>query len=429
MTAIFIGIDLGTSGCRACAIDEQANIVGRSDKPLPASISRNNHITQKPDDWWQVCQAVLADTLNKIDRNKVQAIAVDGTSGTILLCDENGKPLTDGYMYNDNACQHEAALIKKIAPKNSGAHGASAGLAKCLFLKDQLRLPHLKSKQNNVVCLNQADWIAGKLLGSFDKSDENNALKLGYDPVEQQWPEWLKQLTCYSVLPKHVLQPGDISGNINQRIADEFMLPHDTKIVAGTTDSIAAFIATGCETTGEAVTSLGSTLAIKLISDKPVFAPEYGVYSHRLGNKWLVGGASNTGGAVLRKFFSADQITGLSHNINPEKSTGLDYYPLTTPGERFPINDPNKQPVLSPRPKDDSLFLQAMLEGIARIEKMAFDKLAELGAPYPSRIITMGGGSQNEIWRIIREKTCKIPISNARISEAAYGTACLARLK
>ena len=51
----------------------------------------------------------------------------------------------------------------------------------------------------------------------------------------------------------------------------------------GTTDSIAAFLASGAAGVGEAVTSLGSTLAIKLLSAQPVDDSRYGVYSHRLG--------------------------------------------------------------------------------------------------------------------------------------------------
>lgn len=420
MSATFIGIDLGTSGCRAYAIDENKNILASANSTFPLSSMENGHIVQKPNDWWQTCRIVLSELLHIIDNAQVKAIAIDGTSGSVLLCEQNGKPLTNGYMYNDSACKSEAEQIKNTAPAESGAHGASAGLAKCLYLKKLIN-------REDIVCLNQADWVAGNFLNRFDTSDENNALKLGYDPVQRKWPSWLNQLDCLSILPKNVLQPGEASGNICSEVANYFNLPKDTKIIAGTTDSIAAFIATGCNMIGDAVTSLGSTLAIKLISDKPVFAAEYGIYSHRLGDKWLVGGASNSGGAVIKAYFTAEQIESLSQYVNPDISNGLDYYPLLAPGERFPISDINKQPVLSPRPNSDSQFFQGILEGIAKIEKLAFDKLMELGAPYPTRIVTMGGGSRNESWRIIREKRCNIPILNADISEAAFGAALLAR--
>lgn len=89
---------------------------------------------------------------------------------------------------------------------------------------------------------------------------------------------------------------------------------------------------------------MGSTLAIKLLSTKRVDDARYGVYSHRLDDKWLVGGASNTGGAILRQLFSDKQLERLSQEINPTVASPLDYYPLKGSGERFPIADPNLAP-------------------------------------------------------------------------------------
>ena len=124
----------------------------------------------------------------------------------------------------------------------------------------------------------------------------------------------------------------------------------DTAIVAGTTDGCAAFLASGASEPGDGVTSLGTTLTLKLLSAKPVFAPDFGIYSHRIGDQWLAGGASNTGGAAIGKFFTTEDIARLTPLLDPDHPTGLDYYPLPRPGERFPVNDPNFQPRLEPRP-------------------------------------------------------------------------------
>lgn len=79
-------------------------------------------------------------------------------------------------------------------------------------------------------------------------------------------------------------------------------------------------------------------------------------YMH-VGMGWLVGGGSNTGGAALKKYFSSDELHALSQKIDPETESGLKYYPLPRTGERFPVCDPHKEPVLEPRPEDNSLFL------------------------------------------------------------------------
>jgi sugar (pentulose or hexulose) kinase len=177
---------------------------------------------------------------------------------------------------------------------------------------------------------------------------------------------------------------------------------------------------------GEAVTSLGSTLVLKVLSEEPIFAPEYGVYSQPLGDYWLVGGGSNSGGAVLRHFFNDAQMAELSSQLQPDNPCGLDYYPLLLPGERFPFNDPTLAPRLSPRPSDDACFFQAMLEGIAAIEKAGYERLAKLGAPYPVSVRSIGGGARNAAWTAIRARTLGVTMRRADAEEACYGTAVLA---
>jgi sugar (pentulose or hexulose) kinase len=192
------------------------------------------------------------------------------------------------------------------------------------------------------------------------------------------------------------------------------------------TDGCAAFMATGAAKPGDAVTSLGSTLVLKLASEKPLSAPEYGIYSHRIGDLWLAGGASNSGGAALAQFFTPEQIRDISLRIDPGVSTGLDYYPLPSRGERFPINDPAIEPRMTPRPDDDAVFLQALFEGIANIEALGYRRLSELGGPLPTRVITVGGGAANEVWRRIRARKIGVPIATSESEEAAVGVARLA---
>jgi len=166
---------------------------------------------------------------------------------------------------------------------------------------------------------------------------------------------------------------------------------------------------------------------LKVLARQPVGASACGVYSHRLGDRWLAGGASNSGGAVLRQFFSDRQLAELSCAIRARRASCLNYYPLPAPGERFPLSDPALPPVMTPRPHSDVRFLHGLLEGMARIERRGYRLLAELGAPWPDRVISIGGGAVNEQWRQIRERLLGVPVVRARHQEAAYGAALLAR--
>ena len=65
---------------------------------------------------------------------------------------------------------------------------------------------------------------------------------------------------------------------------------------------------------------------------------------------------------------------------------------------------------------------------IARIEAEGYQKLSELGgAPPLIAFIRRGGGAQNETWQRLRQQRIGKPVSAAQQTEAAFGTAQLAR--
>ncbi len=418
---LFVGIDMGTSACRAAAIDEAGALRGHSSAALPAPETRGRCVEQAPELWWDALVAAVGQLTAQVPAGDIRAVAVDGTSGTLLLTDSRGNPLTPGLMYHDSRSADEARRVAAVAPAASAAHGASSALAKLLHLQQQVQAG------GDGHALHQADWLAARLCGRYGVSDENNSLKLGYDPIGRRWAAWLPRVGVNAALLPRVVPPGTALGPVTAPVAERLGLPGPVQVIAGTTDSVAAFIAAGAAGVGEAVTSLGSTLVLKVLSDVPVFEPAYGVYSHRLGERWLVGGASNTGGAVLRRHFDDDRLAALSRALRPDRPTGLDYYPLNSPGERFPVNDPNLAPRLAPRPDDDARFLQGLLEGIARIEHDGYRRLQELGAPYPTTVRTVGGGARNQAWAQIRRPMLGVPLVEARHQEAAYGAALLSR--
>lgn len=413
MTARAIGIDVGTSGVRAVAVDASGKLVGRGTMATdgPGLDPRD------PEMWWLATVAALRRLAAETDLSDVGALSVDGTSGTVLVTDAAGRPVGPALMYND-PCPDEAAVarIDAVAPAGSAARGRSSALARALVL---LRRP------GAVRVLHQADWIAGRLSGRFDVTDENNALKTGYDPVARRWPDWIFGLGIDPAALPRAVAPGTPTGPVDAD-AVALGLPADALVVAGTTDGCASFLATGADAVGDAVTALGSTLVIKLLSDRPVDSPQHGVYSHRMGDRWLVGGASNSGGAVIAQLFGRDRLPALTAALKPDRPTGLSYYPLPRPGERFPVADPALAPELEPRPEDDAVFFQGVLEGIAGIEGRAYRLLADLGAPAVTSLRSVGGGAANAGWTEIRRRQLGVPFLPALSEDAAEGTARLA---
>lgn len=414
-----LGLDFGTSGARAIAIDPTGKIRSQADYPFPPSASAN------PDLWRTALFYLLDRTRQQLPPTAILSrIAINGTSATTLLCDASGQPVTFPLLYNDGRGAAVLDKVAEISPANHTVVSATSSLAKLLWWLE------CEDTKPEYFFLHQADWLAFLLHGKLGISDYHNALKLGYDPANLCYPKWLLEgihRIAGSSVPKlpRVVEPGTPIGQLNPEIAHRFGFSHPCWICAGTTDSIAACLASGVNSPGEAVTSLGSTLVLKLLSRTHIEDSRSGIYSHRLGNLWLTGGASNTGGAVLRSFFTDAELATLSDRI-PETESPLDYYPLMKPGERFPINDPQFPPKLEPRPQDSVEFLHGLLESLARIEAQGYQLLQQLGATPISRVYTAGGGAKNAVWSRIRHRHLNVPVLQSEHTEAAYGTALLA---
>ncbi len=91
----YLGIDFGTSGARGVVIDDEACIQADMRYSFEDSLS-----CVIPDFW----QKALFELLEQIPgglRHKIRAIAINGTSSTVLVCDAAGKPVDAPLLYND----------------------------------------------------------------------------------------------------------------------------------------------------------------------------------------------------------------------------------------------------------------------------------------------------------------------------------------
>jgi xylulokinase len=408
-----LGIDFGTSGARSAVIDNDCNICWLNNQPFVVSASSLEQV------WAQTLWQLIARIPPAI-KNNIGRIAIDGTSSTVLLCDVAGQVLGEPLLYNDDRGKIGLEQVRSIAPAAHSVISATSSFTKLLWYAQQ---PYFAQAQ---YFLHQADWLASLLHGQLGISDYHNALKLGYDVVNLEYPGWLQTTPFFPLLPQ-ILTPGQPIATLLPDVSQQLGLSADCLVCAGTTDSIAAFAAAGANQPGQAVTSLGSTLVLKLLSEQPIDQAQYGIYSHRWGDLWLVGGASNTGGAVLRHFFSDQELADLSKSIDPQQPTDLDYYPLLRSGERFPVNDPELTPRVTPRPTQDAEFLAGLLTGVARIEAQGYQLLQKLGAHPLTAVYSAGGGAKNLVWQQIRQRQLQVPMLTAINQDAAYGTALIAQ--
>ncbi|KAK9866041.1 hypothetical protein WJX84_002894 [Apatococcus fuscideae] len=417
--SFFLGLDWGTSGGRAQVIDDAGRLVAESKQKYGYSSDGRD---------WRRALNVVMEALPADIKSGIRSLAVDGTSATALLVDRDTREfLAPPLMYYMAQSQDSVEAVRDIAPPGDGLAAPTSTLARLMTWHRHGTWQAAEAASKRPIVTHHADWIAGFLHGQIDISDWNNSLKLGYEPESQQWPSWLASQPFAGLLPERVFQPGQPVMPITAKAASAFGLPTDCLVSAGTTDSIAAFLAAGLRFPGDAVTILGSTLAVKMLSSTRADDPSLGIYSQRLGNLWIAGGASLGGGATLLKFFTPEQLMELSPQIDPSKPTGLEYYVLNEPGERFPKFDPHKQPCMEPRPADDAVFLQGMLESMSRTEAEGYRRLAEKGVSKLTCIFTCGGGAASSKWMDIRRLHLPVPVTASPQADSAYGAALLAR--
>ena len=401
---LVLGIDLGTTGLRIAIINTQKKILYTCAQKYPTGLEI----------WedWIYCFRKLIQEVPKDLKDKLVSCSIAGTSGTLLACRKDGHPIGKALPYFLSFSEYSNE-IDNLFLKECAGSSISGSVGRALKL--------LALYGNEIILRHQADWMSGWLLNNWEYGEEGNNIRMGWDISNNSWPTKFKNLDWLKCLPK-IISSGQIMGNICNKKANELNLPKSLKVIAGTTDSNAGVLAT-LASKNDGITILGSTIVIKKFVDKPLLGN--GVSNHKLLGNWLCGGASNAGAAILLDFFNLEYIEELSQQINPKNSTGIDLLPLSRKGERFPIDDPDLHPKLEPRPVSDSLYLHAILEGLARIEARGWQKLHQLGAEIPRQIITIGGGAKNTTWKKIREKEIGIPIRICKRPPAA-GVASIA---
>jgi sugar (pentulose or hexulose) kinase len=408
---VYVGLDLGTGGVRAVAATRDGTIVGSGAADLRSRRSGDRH-EQEPRSWWVAACAACRAALREIAGERVRAVATCATSGTILLVDAGGKPLTPALMYDDGRAAEQARRL---------GLASSWALPKLHWLLE--RDP--AARRPGARLAHQADVVTRALTGHAVASDASHALKTGYDPQAQRFPAEIQD-GLGALLPE-VVAAGTRLGEVCAGACARTGLPAGGAVIAGMTDGCAAQIAAGALRPGDWNSVLGTTLVLKGCSRERIDDRGRGVYSHRSPDGgWLPGGASSSGAGVLPATFPDHDLDELGRRAaEHERTSGL-AYPLVSPGERFPFAAPDARPFMLGTPPDDAEHAAALMQGVALVERLCFEQLARLGAPAGGELSLTGGATRNRAWCQLRADTLGRRVALPAQSEPAFGMAILA---
>ena len=433
MNPYFLGIDIGTQGARVALVDAAGRILGSAGQVF--ELNERSREEQSPEGWWDACVSSIRLLLQQNDARAaakgIIAVAVTSTSGTVIPVDDNYRPLHDALMYSDkrSALQAQKCTAAALKYHNKGytAFNFSSGLAKMVWFVETF--PEKAARLHR--WLHAADYITGRLSGIWGITDYTNAFKSGYDISDYYWPEYL-----YTHLPlkkewlPEVLPSGTVIGKLRPEFAAMLGLPASIAITTGITDGCASQVAAGAIDPGDWNTTIGTTMVIKGVTRNEITDPLGRLYSHRHpAGYWMPGGASNTGADwVTGEFGDQDQLDSLNRTAATLIPTGMIAWPLRQEGERFPFIAPQARG-FEPVGLSKALRYTANMEGVAYIERYAYELIEQLSGEKVKAIFTAGGASNSDTWLTIRSNVLNRPIYKMKEVSGAMGAAILAASK
>ncbi len=119
----WLGLDLGTQSVRALLVSAAGEVLGVGSHKLTSRRDGPRH-EQSPEEWWLAIAAACREALAALPpRRPVGGVAVDATSGTVLLTDGDGRPLTPGVMYDDARAVEETRCVNEAGADQWKAMG------------------------------------------------------------------------------------------------------------------------------------------------------------------------------------------------------------------------------------------------------------------------------------------------------------------
>ncbi|MDJ0516741.1 MAG: hypothetical protein QNJ74_10990 [Trichodesmium sp. MO_231.B1] len=89
---LYLGLDFGTSGARAVVIDSNFQVKAQTQYAW-----KNSEENKLPHVWQKALFSLISDIPEKI-RKEIQAIAIDGTSATVLLSNSYDQHMTEALL-------------------------------------------------------------------------------------------------------------------------------------------------------------------------------------------------------------------------------------------------------------------------------------------------------------------------------------------
>ncbi|MGB2576340.1 gluconokinase [Leuconostoc suionicum] len=417
-----VGVDIGTTSTKAVLFDDKNVVVASANKSYALYRDLPDMAEEDLNELFEALISALAEVVRDADLskgNKIAAVSFSSAMHSLIAFDEEWKPLTRAITWADTRAVEYTEELKanglgEQIYKNTGTPiHPMAPLSKLLWLKSE----HADIYHKAAHYLGIKEYLFHRLFGS-NKMDISIASGTGlFNIFNLDWDEQALEVTGVKKeqLPLPV-EPYEYEDNMLEKYAALIGIPATTPFVYGTGDGPLSNLGVNAVKPGVAAITIGTSGAIRVVSDQPVIDPKGRTFTYALDkDNWVVGGPVNNGGDVFRwardNMFDAekstaallgkdsyDLLTEIAERI-PAGSEGLIFHPYLG-GERAPIWDANARGSFFGLNHGHTRahMLRAVLEGITFNVFMVSLALEEVVGGLKS-IQATGGFARSPLWR------------------------------
>jgi xylulokinase len=449
--AIYLGIDIGTSGTKALAVSAVGKILADATSLYPSHHPRPLWSEQDPEDWWKATVRTVRAVMKKSKAKPadVKAIGLSGQMHGSVFLDKAGKVIRRAILWNDQRTSAECAEIERSAGGRHKLIAMVANPALTGFTAPKilwLRKHEPRHFERTAKVLLPKDEVRRRLTGEFatDVSDASGMLLL--DVACRQWSRpLLEKLELDAELLARPYESDEATGSLTKAAARTLGLTTECIVVAGAGDCAAGAVGNGIVRQGILSTSIGTSGVVFVHSDEVKVDPQGRLHTfcHAVRGKWHMMGVSLAAGGSLQWFRNAlcqaEMAKARRQKIDPYElltqdaagisagSEGLFFLPYLA-GERTPHADPHARGcfVGLTLKHTRAHMVRAILEGAVYALQDSLQIIRALGVPV-REVRASGGGSRSRLWRQIQADVFGEPVQSMAADEGpAYGAALLA---
>lgn len=442
-----LGIDIGTSGCKALLLSTEGAVIAAATATYPLSQPRPGWAEQDPELWVQGARRAVADALAKAPAVELLCVGLSGQMHGLVPLDASQQVLRPAILWNDQRnsaeCEQITAAVGGLqallaATNNRMLVGYTGG--KIAWLRQHE--PHHFERLAWV--LNPKDYLRLRLTGEV-ATEVSDASGTGlFDVRRRQWARGVIDAAGIDpgMLPP-VFESQVISARVSASGADLFGLPAGIAVVGGGGDSVIQTIGSGVIAPGELQTTLGTAGILAAALDAPRDNPggRLQVFCNVVADKWHCMGVSLNAGGAMNWFRDTccagpdGALVPFEHIVtaaarSPAGARGLMFLPYLN-GERCPHPDPAARGAFVGLAMHHTQadMARAMMEGVVHALADMHGLMQPLGID--GRVIkASGGGARSALWRQMQADIfgCPVLTTDGAAEGAAFGAALVAGL-